>query len=152
MRVFYVFYLLAVSFILLLSGGCSTQANIVSRNQKSPGLSNIERDLGIKIEAIRLSAGGYMLDFRYWILDPEKAKIMQDVKIKPYLVDEATGAKFIVPTPPKVGSLRQIVKAGAPKAGKRYFMIFANPAQFVKAGSRVSVVMGDITIKGLTVQ
>ena len=56
------------------------------------------------------------------------------------LIDEATKARFQVPTTPKVGSLRQTTRQ--PEAGKVYFMFFANPGKNIKAGSRAIAVLG----------
>ena len=90
-----------------------------------------------------------MLDFRYRVLDPEKALPLFDRKIKPHLVDEATGAVFAVPEPPKVGALRSTRK---PQPGKNYFVMFANPGGYVKKNSKVSVVIGDFRAENLVVQ
>jgi hypothetical protein len=73
-----------------------------------------------------------------------------DSTAKPYIVDEKTGSKFIVPAPPKVGSLRQ--KSQEPLAGKIYFIMFANPGKFLKQGDRVTVVVGDFRAQNLVVE
>jgi hypothetical protein len=104
---------------------------------------------GIEIVAIRESAAGYMLDFRYKVLDPAKAAPLFERKNNPYLIDEVTGAKFLVPNPPKTGPLRTTYP---PKAGRTYFMFFANPGKYIKPGSRVTVVVGDFRADGLVVQ
>lgn len=90
-----------------------------------------------------------MLDFRYRVLDPEKAMPLFDRKIKPYLVDEATGAMFVVPEPPKVGALRTTRK---PVPDRNYFIMFANPGKFVKPGNKVTIVIGDFRAENLIVQ
>ena len=92
---------------------------------------NLEEKWGIQIQSIRLSAAGYMLDFRYRVIDPDKAEHLFDRSIKPYLIDERTGSRFAVPNPPKVGPLRTSNK---PLADRIYFVFFANPGQFVKPG------------------
>lgn len=89
-----------------------------------------------------------MLDFRYRVLDAEKASPLFSRKIKPYLIDQATGATFGVPEPPKVGALRQTRK---PVADRNYFIIFANPGEYIKKGSKVTVVIGDVRIENLIV-
>ncbi|MBE0596308.1 MAG: hypothetical protein IH614_03460 [Desulfuromonadales bacterium] len=109
-----------------------------------------EEKLGIEIVAIRLSAGGYLLDFRYRATDPERAIAFFDRQIKPYLLHEASGARFLVPAPAKVGPLRPT--NNAPVAGKHYFIMFANPGQYIKAGDQVTVVFGDTRMEHLTVE
>ena len=37
----------------------------------------IEKQWGVKFESLRVSANGYLLDFRYRIIDPEKASYPQ---------------------------------------------------------------------------
>jgi len=110
----------------------------------------VERELGIKIESLRLSAGNYMLDFRYRAVEPERAVVLFDRQTKPYLLHENTGAKFLIPAPAKVGPLRQTTNK--PVAGKSYFMMFANPGQYVKTGDSVTIVIGEYRIEHLTVE
>lgn len=106
--------------------------------------------LGIEVVAMRLTSAGYMLDFRYRVLDPKKAKPLLDKKIHPQLIDQASGAVMAVPAPPKIGSLRQTPPVA--QAGLVYLAIFANPGQFIKAGNKVTVVYGDYKIENLVVE
>lgn len=111
---------------------------------------NLEKQWGIKLIGVQLSAAGYMLDFRYQVIDPNKAKYLTEQRQQAYLIDQATGAKFIVPSPPKIGSLRQ--RTSEPKAKQIYFMLFANPSRFIKSGNQVTIVIGDFQAKNLTVK
>ena len=139
-----------IIFIFLPLIGCTTigGSHPPASNSTLPN-SSLEEKWGVKVLSIRHSAGGYMLDFRYRVLDPEKALPLFDRKIKPYLVDEATGAVFAVPEPPKVGALRSTRK---PQPEKNYFVMFANPGRYVKKSSKVSVVIGDFRAENLTVE
>jgi hypothetical protein len=94
-------------------------------------------------------ASGYMLAFRYRILDPDKAKVLNDRKSRAYLIDAATGTVLMVPTMENVGELRP---GATPEADRTYFMIFGNPGKLVKSGSRVSIVAGALRIDGLIVE
>jgi len=109
----------------------------------------LEARWGISDCTMMLSAAGYMLDFRYRLVDPNKAAPLFDERNKPHLEHPRTGAKLIVPTPPKVGALRQ--KPEAPVVGKTYFMIFANPGRLVRAGETVSVIVGEFKAEDLVV-
>jgi hypothetical protein len=109
----------------------------------------IEQKWGIRPLGIWLSAGDNMLDFRYRVFDAEKAAPLFTRQIKPYILDQATGAKFFVPETPKVGALRQTRK---PYPDKNYFIIFGNPAKYVKRGGKVTVVIGELQIRDLVVQ
>jgi hypothetical protein len=109
----------------------------------------LQETWGIKVESTRLSAGGYMIDFRYRVLDPEKAKPLLDGGIHPTLKVPASGAVFGVPSPPKVGQLRNVRDV---KKDKVYFIFFANPGQYIKPGEKVNVIIGDCVIENLTVE
>jgi len=114
--------------------------------------SSIQDRWGIEIVAIRLSAAGQMLDFRYRVIDPDKAGPILDPKVKPYLIDQKSGAKFTVPITPKVGSLRQTSRSGPPQTNRVYFMLFGNPGARVRPGDKVTVVVGDFRAEDLIVQ
>jgi hypothetical protein len=107
-----------------------------------------KRSWGIDIVGVHPVASGQMLAFRYRVLDETKAKALFDKTLKPYLIDEASGTRLAVPSMENVGDLRQDV---TPEADRIYYMIFGNPGKLVKAGSRVSIVIGNFHIEGLTV-
>ena len=115
-------------------------------------IQQLEEQWGVKVSGVRLTAAGYMLDFRYTIKDPEKAAPLVTRKIKPFLVDSESGAELIVPTPPKVGALRSNSRNALPIADRCYFILFANPGGLVKQGNRVSVVIGDFRVDDLIVE
>ena len=55
-----------------------------------------------------------------------------------------------VPTTPTVGSLRQTgIK---PLINRTYFVLFANPGRQIKAGDKVTVVIGDFRAADLIVE
>jgi hypothetical protein len=110
----------------------------------------MEERWGVKVIGIHLSAAGYMLDFRYRVLDPTKAGPLFDLQIKPCLIDQATGARMMVLSPPKLGAMRSSAKSVI--ADRNYFIMFANPGQYIKAGSKVTVEIGQFKAEDLTVQ
>lgn len=120
-----------------------------SATEETASLHDLERRWGIQILGLHLSAGGYMLDFRYRVLDPEKAAGLFVRSDKPYLIDQASGRKFLVPNPPKVGPLRT---SYSPKPNRNYFVMFGNPGTFVKAGNKVTIVIGDFRVENLVVE
>lgn len=111
--------------------------------------TRMKRRWGVEVIGIRQTAAGHMLEFRYRVIDPAMAKPLFVRRTKPVLVDEASGAEFVVPTPPKTGALRN---SDPPLAGHTYWMFFTNPGRFVKPGNRVSVVIGDFRAEGIVVQ
>jgi hypothetical protein len=107
-----------------------------------------KRNWGVEIIGVKPVTSGYMLAFRYRVLDPEKAKSLNDRQTKAYIIDEASGIRLAVPAMENVGELRS---GTSPEAGRNYFMIFGNPGKLVKSGSRVSVVVGNLSVEGLVV-
>jgi hypothetical protein len=110
------------------------------RARRNISATLMKREWGIEVLDVHQTSAGYMLQFRYRVLDPKAARMLFDRKIKPYLIDATTGAKVIVPSPDKIGQLRNV---NPPEAGRTYWMLFANPAKMIKAGSQVSVHIGD---------
>ena len=98
---------------------------------------------------MRRVTSGYMLEFRYRVLDPVKAQPLIDKAAHPYLHDDVSNVTLSVPALEKVGEVRQ---TATPQAGRSYFMLFGNPGKIVKAGDRVSVVIGKFRADGLIVQ
>lgn len=109
----------------------------------------MKREWGVEVLYVRRTAAGYMLEFRYKVLDPAKAARLFDRQTKPLLTHVESGATFVVPTPAKTGALRN---SNAPLAGHTYWMFFANPGKYVKQGARVNVSIGEFQAERLVVQ
>lgn len=107
-------------------------------------------DAGIRVESLRLTAADYMLDLRFRVTDPERAAPFFSRKTELQLVDPVSGARLAVPNTPKLGKLRQVARKGMPD--RSYFVLFANPGRFLKAGSQVTLVAGDTHVARLTVE
>lgn len=103
---------------------------------------------GVEVTSVRLSASDHMIDFRYRVLDADKAAPLFTRQTKPNLIHLASGKVLAVPQPAKVGALRS---TRPPQAGKIYWMFFGNPGM-VKAGDKVTVVIGDFRAENLVVQ
>jgi hypothetical protein len=119
-------------------------------DERKEDSQNPEEEWGIKIESVRMSAAGHMVDFRYRVLDPEKAGAVFDRRNKAFLMDEASGAMLPVPRTAKVGPLRQTnFKADTTRI---YFVLFSNHGGYVKSGSLVSFIVGDRRIENIKIQ
>jgi hypothetical protein len=150
--------ILALIFVALVFSGCSSTA----ARQESISGSSAELDefqdcqnvdsLGIRIGGMNLSAAGSMLDFRYRVIDPARAAPLFDRKVRPYLLDESSGAAFGVPDTPKLGQLRTTRRNSDAATGKDYHILFANPGHLLQAGQKVSLVIGDIRVENLVVR
>jgi hypothetical protein len=104
---------------------------------------------GVDRLQVRSISSGMSLEFRYRVVNPEKAKALGDKNSKPALVDWKTGQVLTVPTLEKIGQLRQMTQL---EQGREYWMVFANPGKLIKPGDRVNVVVGSIRLDGLTVE
>lgn len=138
-----------------LSVGCSTVATNgqVLDGGQAVTSGRIVESLGITISGLRLSALGYMLDFRYRVVDTDKAAVLMDAKIKPYLLVPSSGARLDIPNTPKLGLLRQRPRNNAGmKKDRDYFIMFSNLGGRLKSGDKVSVVVGETKIENLIIQ
>ncbi|MCG8015613.1 MAG: hypothetical protein JAY97_05315 [Candidatus Thiodiazotropha sp. 'RUGA'] len=106
---------------------------------------------GIEMLSLRLAAAGYMIDFRFKVLDLEKARIFFDSRIKPHLKVEKSNAKLPIPMAAKVGAFRPTNRGMNIKSNKTYYMVFGNPDAHVKSGEKVTMVIGDFKAENLTV-
>ena len=103
---------------------------------------------GIEGLSVKRAESGEMIRFTYQVVDAEKAKSLNDMKLEPSLIDEQAHVKLVVPQMDKVGKLRQ---SNVPQAGKTYWMLFSNKGGHVKRGDRVSVVIGKFRAEDLVV-
>lgn len=109
----------------------------------------MKRQWGVEVLFVRQTSAGYMLEFRYKVLDAEKAKPLFERQTKPILTHDKSGAKLIVPTPAKTGALRN---SNTPHTGTTYWMFFANPGKLVKPGDQVSIDIGAYRADGIVVR
>lgn len=130
----------------LLAAGCAATPDNAALTPPPDAVA----DHGIRVESLRLTAADYMLDLRYRVTDPERAAAFFSRKTELQLVDPASGARLAVPNTPKLGKLRQVARKDMPD--RSYFMLFANPGRYLKAGSQVTLVAGDTHITQLTVE
>ena len=103
---------------------------------------------GIDSPSVKWTESGEIIRFSYRVLDPNKAKALNDKKAEPSLIDPRAGVSLVVPSMEQVGQLRQ---SADPEEGKSYWMAFSNKGRLVKRGDRVNVVIGQFHAEGLVV-
>ena len=103
---------------------------------------------GVDSLSVKWTESGEVIRFTYRVLDADKAKVLNDKKNEPFLIDPKAGVKLVVPSLEKVGQLRQ---SSTPEAGKVYWMAFSNKGRLVKRGDLVNVVIGSFRADGLVV-
>jgi hypothetical protein len=104
---------------------------------------------GVDSLSVKSAESGEIIRFSYRVLDPVKAKMLNDKKNEPSLIDPQAGVSLVIPSLEKVGKLRQ---SSDPEAGKAYWMAFSNKGQHVKPGHHVTVVIGNFRADGLVVR
>ena len=120
--------------------GCLTPAKTASSDRQPQPIA---------IDSLHLSAAGTLVDLRYRVVDPAAAQRALGPKVRPKLIDEATGIEMSVPSTAKLGSLRQT--QGRQRPGRTYFVLFINNAG-VKSGSHVTAELGDLHFRHLVVE
>jgi hypothetical protein len=104
---------------------------------------------GIEDPTVKAVESGVILRFSYRVLDPEKAKTLNDKKLNPVLESPEKGLRLVIPSLEKVGQLRQAPKTIEP--GKSYWMAFSNSGRLLKPGDRVDIVIGNFHAGSLPV-
>jgi hypothetical protein len=104
---------------------------------------------GIEVTSIRLTANDHMIDFRYRVLDSDKASELFVRQNKPALIHQETGHVLAVPETAKVGPLRN---SNQPQEGRIYWMFFGNAGGLVHQGDEVTVAIGDFRVENLVVE
>ena len=111
----------------------------------------LAEEWGVELLGMRLTAANMMLDFRFRVLDADKALPLFDHRIKPYIIADRSQIKLPVPMAAKVGAFRPTNRGKNITSGRNYYMIFGNPDRHVKQGETVTVIIGDFTVESLLV-
>jgi len=113
-------------------------------------LKDVESLTGVEVVAVRLTAAGRMLDFRYRVTDPAKASVLLNRKTKAHAIHLPTGETLGVPRMARVGRMKSSAVEG--KKDRVYFLFFDARGQQVKSGDKVTVVIGEHRFEELAVQ
>ena len=143
--------LLAVSAVLVaafpaLAGPPEEQPEAAHITCPSRSVDSMAELWGVEVVGLRLSAVDTILDFRYRVVNPEKAAMLLDRRLDPEIHHHASGMTLSVPVPGKIGPLRQTEKFGPPKEGRVYFVLFSNPGRLVQRGDEATVMIGDFRV------
>ncbi len=135
-----------------MHGGMNTPLPPVAHRIEAPaGAFGITLpDLGVDIIAVRTTAAGGLLDLRYRVLDPVKAKPLMDPRVPLRLIDPGNGTEMEVPMDEQVGALRQ--SATHLRPGEVLVSLFGNPGRTLKKGDKVNLRVGDLEVVGLTIE
>ncbi|MBI5576781.1 MAG: hypothetical protein HY896_10525 [Deltaproteobacteria bacterium] len=145
----YRIHIAAAAITAVLAVGCATAPKAPPAAAKEAPALRVEDRSGVEPVSLRRTVAGRMLDFRYRVIDPEKAAPLLLRGTPAYLVHHATGAKLNVPET-RVGRLRQ--NTLRPETGRTYFILFNAAGYEVSPGDKVTVVIGEHRFENLTVQ
>jgi hypothetical protein len=118
-------------------------------NPLDPAPVNIESEIeaiyGIHITRLAMTAGGGVVDFRFQVVDPEKATAYMhgDYSDLPVLVVEKDGTR-IDPQPHTHHSKYEL--------GRSYYHLYRNPGGIVKVGTKLSIILGKLRLDDVIVQ
>jgi hypothetical protein len=101
---------------------------------------------GIDVTMIGVTAAGGMVDFRYQVVDPDKAdQVVHDLDLFPKMVNEETGATLVLRSLPH--SHNQKLDLGG-----NYFFLVPNAQNAMHPGDSVTLVVGDLRLEHVIVE
>jgi hypothetical protein len=117
------------------------QANILAQQNNAQDM--LAERLGVHITQVSVTAEGGLIDFRYQVVDPDKAKSMFDyLEMVPRIIAE-NGTEI---------SLTSVPHRHDVQSGIQYFLLYRNIGGSVKPGSEVSIALGkDIRLNNFKV-
>ncbi len=101
---------------------------------------------GIDVNLIAVTAAGGLIEFRYQVVDPDKAaRLLHDAKLAPAFMVEKTGETLVMSSPPHSHGAEL-------RLGGTYFFLMANARNAVQRGTKLTLVIGDLRVEHLTVE
>jgi hypothetical protein len=138
--------------VLLLAGGLAVRAwSSEDKADIRAGTTLVDADglaarYGIEVSLIAVTAAGGLIEFRYQVVDPDKADpVRHDDGLLPAMVVEDSGATLVLRSPPHH-------HATETRLGGTYFVLFPNAANAIHGGSLVTVVIGDVRMEHIEAQ
>jgi hypothetical protein len=96
---------------------------------------------GIAVTLIGVTAGGGMIEFRYQVVDPDKASlVLHDDTRRPVLVAENSGETLAMVSRPHSHKAEL-------QLGGTYFFLMANTRNALRDGTTVTVIIGDVRLE-----
>jgi hypothetical protein len=108
-------------------------------------MHELEERYGIRITLIGVTAAGGMVDFRFRVLDANKAiALTKDHALMPVLNVQNTDTRLAMPG----NGMHSMTMQN----GKVYYILFGNPKGEVKPGTPISVAFGDMQLEAIQAQ
>lgn len=101
---------------------------------------------GIRVDRVAVTGGGGLVDLRFTVVDPEKARTLLEAHARPpRLLVEGSDVQLEAP---RHGAMR----ATRLQKDATSFLLFPNTRSAVRPGKRVAVVFGDVRVEPVVVQ
>lgn len=110
---------------------------------------DLEKDWGIQPVFLRITGGGYMIEFRYKVVDTQKALVLSANKVFPTMLSMKSKARLAVPYSSTVGYMKSNRKFL--KQDRNYIVFFANENRHMLPGDQVKILVGDEVTLPLTI-
>ncbi len=124
----------------------TTTPAVASSRPVVPTSPEIEAMYGIRFTLVNVTAGGGMIQVHYQVIDSDKTESIHDETIAPYIID-SHGAKYADP-----GMVGHSHVGAVKAAGTTDFILLANAGGGVKAGSLVTIKVGDLELHDVPVE
>lgn len=110
-----------------------------------PTSAAIESTYGIRFTGVDITAGGGMIQIHYQVLDSDKTDAIHGTELAPYVID-SHGVKYADP-----GMAGHSHVGKTQTAGSTDYLLLANAKGEVKAGSVVTLKVGDLELRNVPV-
>lgn len=109
------------------------------------GADELAQRSGVRITQVAVTGNGGLVDLRFQVVDPQAANSLHDPALPPGLIDEQTG--LVVHD-----LLMNHAHTGLYHQGETYYLVFENPDNWIRPGSEVTVLLGAVEARHITVQ
>jgi hypothetical protein len=137
---------------VIVAASLTWAANSTTLFKSNPGdarlvsAADMEREYGVRVNLVAVTANGGLVDVRFTVIDKEKAaQILHDSASMPELFVEATGAVLSTRNPMAHKKLDLL-------DGATYFLLFPNSGGAIQRGTPVSVVIDGIRLAPIDAQ
>ena len=131
---------LALVVVVTLGGWQGWRAYRAAQIPGTPASAEaVEARYGIRITHIAVIAGGGLIDFRFQIIDPDKAAALVSVEGRPILIAEDSGKV--------IDSLYHPPHSHNIVAGQSQYFLYNDRGGAIQRGTLVSVVLGDLRLE-----
>jgi hypothetical protein len=103
----------------------------------------IEDRYGVRLLGAYITAAGGMIEIEYQIIDPAAAASIHDDDVSPVL--DLRGIRFDTPGMVGHGHSKE-----TPVAGRTGYVLLANSLGILRVGDEVSIVVGELSMGGVT--